>query len=165
VVAAHGDRFVLRTDTTVGGGVVLDPSPPRSLGPRNGRPATVEPPTPPPPREAAVDETLAAEADASLELTGFEPIPLERPLAEWLERAGRAVRVGDGLAVGRAAYDHARAAAVEECAREGSITLARFRDLIGTSRRPAQLLLERFDADGVTRRVGDARVLRRRATP
>ena len=45
----------------------------------------------------------------------------------------------------------------------GEITLARFRDLLGTSRRPAQLLLERFDADGVTRRVGDARVLRRAA--
>ena len=45
----------------------------------------------------------------------------------------------------------------------GSITLARFRDLLGTSRKPAQLLLERFDADGLTRRVGDERVLRRKA--
>ena len=31
------------------------------------------------------------------------------------------------------------------------------------ARKPAQLLLERFDADGLTRRVGDERVLRRRA--
>ena len=38
-----------------------------------------------------------------------------------------------------------------------------FRDLLGTGRKPAQLLLERFDADGLTRRVGDERVLRRRA--
>ena len=29
VVAARGDRVVLRTETTVGGGTVLDPSPPR----------------------------------------------------------------------------------------------------------------------------------------
>src|SRR5204863_284230 len=29
VVAARGDRVVLRTHTTVGGGLVLDPSPPR----------------------------------------------------------------------------------------------------------------------------------------
>ncbi|TML32931.1 MAG: hypothetical protein E6G29_12730, partial [Actinobacteria bacterium] len=43
------------------------------------------------------------------------------------------------------------------------ITLARFRDLIGSSRKTSQLLLERFDADGVTRRVGDERVLRRSA--
>ena len=33
VVAARGDRVVLRTDTTVGGGVVLDPAPPRRLDP------------------------------------------------------------------------------------------------------------------------------------
>src|SRR5436309_3192575 len=33
VVAARGDRVVLRTETTVGGGVVLDPAPPRRLDP------------------------------------------------------------------------------------------------------------------------------------
>jgi selenocysteine-specific elongation factor len=43
------------------------------------------------------------------------------------------------------------------------ITLAGFRDALGISRRPAQLLLERFDADGLTRRVGDERVLRKAA--
>ena len=39
-------------------------------------------------------------------------------------------------------------------------TAVRFRDLLGASRKTAQLLLERFDADGVTRRIGDERVLR-----
>ena len=67
------------------------------------------------------------------------------------------------MAVGVAAYADARRLLVEECEATGSITLARFRDLLGTSRKPAQLLLERFDADGVTRRQGDERVLRRRA--
>ena len=33
VVAARGDRVVLRTETTVGGGLVLDPAPPRRLEP------------------------------------------------------------------------------------------------------------------------------------
>src|SRR5437899_521691 len=33
VVAARGDRVVLRTETTVGGGTVLDPAPPRKLEP------------------------------------------------------------------------------------------------------------------------------------
>ena len=42
-------------------------------------------------------------------------------------------------------------------------TLAQFRDALGVGRKTAQLYLERFDADGVTRRVGDARVLRRRS--
>jgi selenocysteine-specific elongation factor len=65
--------------------------------------------------------------------------------------------------VSAATYERARALLVEECASAGEITLARFRDLLGTGRRPAQLLLERFDADGVTRRAGDRRVLRRAA--
>jgi selenocysteine-specific elongation factor len=162
IVAAAGDRFVLRTETTVGGGVVLDPAPARGAARQRPEPvATSPPPSPPPP--VRVDAHAAAEADASLELAGYEAIPVDRATAEHLERERRAVRVGDGLAVGRAAYDRARETVVEECGRAGSITLARFRDLLGTSRRPAQLLLERFDADGVTRRVGDARVLRRRA--
>jgi selenocysteine-specific elongation factor len=42
------------------------------------------------------------------------------------------------------------------------ITLAQFRDALGVGRKTAQMLLERFDTDGVTRRVGDGRVLRRR---
>ena len=50
-----------------------------------------------------------------------------------------------------------------EAAAAGEITLARFRDLAGVGRRDAQLLLERMDVDGVTRRVGDRRVLRRAA--
>jgi selenocysteine-specific elongation factor len=83
-------------------------------------------------------------------------------LAGYLEEAGDLVRVGDGYAVGREAYEQARASLVEECERAGSIRLARFRDLLGVGRRSAQLLLERFDADGLTRRVGEERVLRRR---
>jgi len=100
-----------------------------------------------------------------LEAAGFAPVKVEdAELARFLEEAGRLVRLGDGLAVGSAAYEKARQLLVEECGAAGSITLARFRDLLGTGRKPAQLLLERFDADGLTRRVGDARVLRRAGT-
>jgi selenocysteine-specific elongation factor len=42
---------------------------------------------------------------------------------------------------------------------EGSITLAQTRDLFGTSRKYAQALLEHLDEVGVTKRVGDTRVL------
>ena len=61
----------------------------------------------------------------------------------------------------RPAYERARELVVEECRAAGEITLARFRDLAGVGRRDAQLLLERLDQDGVTRRLGDRRVLRR----
>jgi selenocysteine-specific elongation factor len=103
--------------------------------------------------------------EAALAETGFTPIAVEdADLARFLEAQGRLVRVGDGLAIGIQAYEDAKRAVIEECEQAGQIRLARFRDLLGISRRPAQLLLERFDADGITRRVGDERVLRRGAT-
>ena len=101
---------------------------------------------------------------AELGEAGFAPVAVEdRELGGFLEREGRLVRLGDGLAIGAAAYADAKRLLLDECESEGSITLARYRDLLGTGRKPAQLLLERFDADGLTRRVGDERVLRRRA--
>jgi selenocysteine-specific elongation factor len=44
--------------------------------------------------------------------------------------------------------------------REGSITLSGVRDMFGSSRKYAQALLEHLDEKGVTKRVGDERVLR-----
>jgi selenocysteine-specific elongation factor len=110
----------------------------------------------------------AAEAEAleaRLAEAGLTPVAVDDPeLARFLESEGRLVRVGDGLAIGVDAYEQAKSRLVDECRSAGTITLARFRDLLGISRRPAQLVLERFDADGVTRRIGDERVLRRGAT-
>jgi selenocysteine-specific elongation factor len=110
-------------------------------------------------------EDEAAALEEKLDEAGLTPIPVaDADLARFLEESGRLVRVGDGLAIGVAAYEQAKRALIEECEREGKITLARFRDLLGISRRPAQLLLERFDTDGITRRIGDERVLRRSST-
>jgi selenocysteine-specific elongation factor len=109
-------------------------------------------------------EEAAERLEQALAAAGLTPVTVDDPdLAAYLEAEGRLVRVGDGLAIGTEAYERARAALVKECERAGRITLARFRDLLGISRRPAQLLLERFDADGITRRMGDERVLRRAA--
>jgi len=110
-------------------------------------------------RAAAAEELRAA-------LESAEPgaaKAVDAELARFLERQGRLVRLGDGYAVSAAAYDRAKLLLQEECAGAGRIALARFRDLVGCGRRDAQLLLERFDTDGITRRVGDARMLRRRA--
>jgi selenocysteine-specific elongation factor len=245
VVAARGDRFVLRGATTLGGGRVLDPAPPRhsderrfALVERGDVAALVHAPVPlarirhlgeprgleragewvfsrawldelraelrarleaadpldpgvPPPHgswAAAVVPLLglerrgaklylpgasaslgdrseaAARLERELQAADLAPVKVGDPaLAAHLERIGSLVRLGDGLAIGRPAYERARETLLSECERAGSITLARFRDVLGISRRPAQLLLERFDADGLTRRVGDERVLRRAA--
>jgi selenocysteine-specific elongation factor len=107
---------------------------------------------------AAAELGARADAAAALEAQlGVEPVKVDdAALARYLEGVGRLVRVGDGHAISPAAYEQARALLVD------GITLAQFRDALGVGRRTAQMLLERFDADGVTRRVGDARVLRRR---
>jgi selenocysteine-specific elongation factor len=243
VVAARGDRVVLRAGTTVGGGVVLDPAPPRHVSEarmeqvergdvaatvhepvreeslsRLGEPVGLEragawvfsrawldelradldarldradplDPGVPPPAAPWSDEIVPllglerrgaklyrpgaiadlgarAEAAAALEAQlGLEPTKVDdAALARYLEEQGQLVRVGDGYAVSAQAYAAARAALVGECEAAGRITLARFRDLLGVGRKTAQLLLERLDADGITRRVGDERVLRRRGT-
>jgi selenocysteine-specific elongation factor len=263
VVAARGDRVVLRRETTVGGAVVLDPAPPRGRDaardrllaqgdPRSIVLALVHAPV-------RVDELAAralldgAEleegldavrvvddwtfADAWLEETAsqvearlraraetspLEPglalaellpgepwapvvlplLPVERrgataylpgaaarlgaraeaahaleqalvagglvatkaddpELARFLETDGSLVRLGDGYVVSAGAYEVAQDLVRTECGSAGEITLARFRDLAGVGRRDAQLLLERMDIDGLTRRLGDRRVLRR----
>ncbi|MDP9105988.1 MAG: SelB C-terminal domain-containing protein, partial [Candidatus Eremiobacteraeota bacterium] len=48
--------------------------------------------------------------------------------------------------------------------RDGPITMARFRDAVGTTRKYAVPLMEWFDATGVTVRDGDVRALRAAAT-
>ncbi|RDI75886.1 selB: selenocysteine-specific translation elongation factor [Gaiella occulta] len=105
---------------------------------------------------AALEAELAAAGVAAAKVDDAE-------LARFLEAQGRLVRLGDGFAVGAGGYEVARDLLVQECRAAGEITLARFRDLAGVGRRDAQLLLERFDQDGLTRRIGDRRVLRRAA--
>jgi selenocysteine-specific elongation factor len=225
VVAARGDRVVLRAGTTVGGGRVLDPAPPRHAdAERFERAAKGEVLIYAPVQdeagawvysdewlhelEAELDDAIAnadpldpgvtapntpwaaavlarldferrgarlyrlgstgalgdreEEARALEQELGREPIKVtDQALARFLEGQGRLVRVGDGYAITPAAYNDARNTLFSEFEQADTITLARFRDLIDTSRKTAQLLLERFDADGLTRRVGDARVLRR----
>jgi selenocysteine-specific elongation factor len=260
VVAARGDRVVLRTETTVGGGTVLDPAPPRSLDPRRlevlerGDPEEIvrllvrEPVTgtslqargvlapaelarglaaleqagdwyfarewldelrasarerlarraeespldpglplaellPPEPWAQSVapllhverrggkafhpgaaprlGEKTAAAEELEARLASDDLVRLDdRELAAYLEAEGRLKRVGDGLAVSTELYERGR----EVLQKLSPITLAGFRDALGTSRRTAQLLLERFDSDGLTRRVGDERVLRKAAS-
>ena len=85
-----------------------------------------------------------------------------RRILDVLARRGVLVRVEKDLWFAREAVEEARARLVVRLADEGRVTLAEFRDLLGCGRRNAQALLELFDREGLTRRVGDARVARRR---
>jgi len=71
---------------------------------------------------------------------------------------GYAVRVADGVVYGTGELTAIEARVKEILDTNGSITLAEFRDVFGTSRKYAQAVLEYLDRQRITRRVGDARV-------
>jgi selenocysteine-specific elongation factor len=107
---------------------------------------------------AALGAKAAAAAALEARLAEEEIVRVDdRQLAAYLEDAGSLRRVGDGFAVSTALYERGR----DALAALDPITLAAFRDSLGVGRRTAQLLLERYDGDGLTLRRGDVRVLRR----
>lgn len=72
---------------------------------------------------------------------------------------GDLVQVSPEVLFLRETYEEMVARIRSHIREHGSITLAQVRDLFGTSRKYAQALLEYLDSVGVTRRVGDERVL------
>jgi selenocysteine-specific elongation factor len=184
LLARAGDRVVVRAiapPDTLGGGVVLDPA-----ARRHGRRPEVlerlqrlrrgEPEPEPTPEAAPAPEPAAPEPaplpasalalEQRLRAAGHEP-PSESELdpadLRALRDAGRAVRVGRAMYAHPDAVATVRARVEAVIAAEGSITLARLRDELATSRRYAQALLEHLDAERVTKRLpDDSRVLRRR---
>jgi hypothetical protein len=98
----------------------------------------------------------ASELEAKLDREGIAKVE-DRQLAAFLEERDRLRRVGDGFAVSIELYARGRMLLPTL----DPITIASFRDALGVGRRTAQLLLERYDADGLTLRRGDVRVLRR----
>jgi len=77
-----------------------------------------------------------------------------------LAQRGDIVRVSDDVAFSSRGYAAAVELVRELIAANGSVTGAQLRDRMGASRRPVLALLEHLDSERVTRRVGDARVLR-----
>ncbi|TMC00772.1 MAG: selenocysteine-specific translation elongation factor [Chloroflexi bacterium] len=77
-----------------------------------------------------------------------------------LAQRGEIVRLSDDVAFTRDAYEQGVGAVKELIAGAGSVSVAQLRDRLGASRRPMLALLEYLDGAKVTRRVGDARVLR-----
>jgi selenocysteine-specific elongation factor len=183
LVPAAGDRLVIRSlapPDTIGGGVVLDPAPPRH-GPSRELTARLarlergeaEPeapaPAPAPAPAAPAPSPLTAAALAvedELRAAGAEP-PLDADLEApgelaALREAGRIVRLGPAMHIHAEPLAAIRGRLVALLEAEGELSLARFRDELGTSRKYAQALLEHFDAERVTLRRGEVRTLRRR---
>lgn len=76
-----------------------------------------------------------------------------------LVEQGRLVKIAEGLYLHADAVLAAEKVLREVLAAQGRVTVAQFRDAIGSSRKVAVPLLEYFDSIRMTRRIGDVRVL------
>jgi selenocysteine-specific elongation factor len=76
-----------------------------------------------------------------------------------LATEGSAVRMSDTLYLSRASYDRMIEMLKGHYAKKPEMTVAEFRDLLGTTRKYALPYLEHLDSNGVTLRVGDVRKL------
>jgi len=82
-------------------------------------------------------------------------------LLDHLVASGSLVKLSPAIVFDCDAYRDAERRVVAYLEEHGQITLGEVRDLLGTSRKYAQALIEYLDRMRVTKRVGDARVLRR----
>lgn len=79
-------------------------------------------------------------------------------LLQYLLRAGELVKVGENLYFPRETLRAAREHVAEYLREKGEISVGELRDLLQTSRKYALPLLEYFDKERLTRRVGDKRL-------
>ena len=83
-----------------------------------------------------------------------------RDLLAHLARDGRLVRARDDLWFDRDAVDALRERVRNHLREHGRLSTQQYKELIGTTRRTAVPLMELFDAEHLTMRSGDTRVLR-----
>jgi selenocysteine-specific elongation factor len=80
-----------------------------------------------------------------------------RSVVQALARAGVVVEL-DGVVFAKSALDDARARIARIVVEKESITIGDVRDLLGSSRKYVLPIVNRMDAEGVTRRRGDLRI-------
>ena len=120
-----------------------------------------------PGRTVALDEHQQRQVDqllARLQEQGTRPetdSSLSPELLEYLEAQRLIVRLKGGVNLERETYERMLAATRDLLEDKERVTLADVRDRLETSRKIAQAFLEHLDTIRVTRRVGDARVLRK----
>jgi len=124
-----------------------------------------------PEQSAFIDRFAPIDPAQPLVPAPFEPLVLEirrttiagmSTALDTLLSDGRLVRVGEHLYRGTQ-MNEIRNRLIQTLRAEKRVTAARFRDVVGTSRKYAVPLLEHFDSAGVTVRDGDMRALRNRS--
>ncbi|MCY3914141.1 MAG: selenocysteine-specific translation elongation factor [Chloroflexi bacterium] len=122
----------------------------------------------PPGQSAAPHGPEADRFLAALDQGGFAPPDLpalarsqgaSSALLDALATAGELVRITPTFGLTQAGYARWREAIGEAFAASDQITVKQLRDQLGTSRKYVLAFLEHLDAQAVTRRVGEARIL------
>ncbi len=117
-----------------------------------------------------VDENMRGRILTTLSANGFQP-PLKSDLAESLSikdkelgdllrllaNEGALVRINDSLYMTREHYDNMLSILRSFFAKKQDMSVAEFRDILGTSRKYALPMLEYLDSHKITLRVGDVR--------
>jgi selenocysteine-specific elongation factor len=116
-------------------------------------------------QQAMVDHLLAVFAHTPFapptQQESLRQLGEEAELLESLIEQGLLLRVGGDVLFRPADFDEMVRQVEAFLGERGAITLGETRDLLQTSRKYVQALLEELDARRITRRVGDLRVLRR----
>jgi selenocysteine-specific elongation factor len=124
------------------------------------------------------EESVAARMRADAASAGLEP-PTPREWAEklgvdlealrnvlaHLEREGSLVRTPGDLWFDRAAVDDLRERIIAHLREHETLDTQTYKSLIGTTRKWAVPLMEFFDAEHLTMRAGENRILRRKRDP
>jgi len=122
--------------------------------------------------KAAVSDEDKARVLKVLEERGFNPPDKKELAAElrveekrvsdvlgFLGKEGYAVRINESLYLSRSAFERMIDLLREHFARKPEMTVAEFRDILGTTRKYALPYLEYLDSNNITLRVGDVRKL------
>ncbi|MFL2759666.1 MAG: selenocysteine-specific translation elongation factor [Dehalococcoidia bacterium] len=87
-------------------------------------------------------------------------LEIDDDILNFLLEKGRLVKVADGVVFSREVFDEMLVGLRDYITQNDEITVGDFRDLYQTSRKYALAVLDYLDQQQVTKRVGDARVLR-----
>jgi selenocysteine-specific elongation factor len=113
------------------------------------------------PIERRIRESLSHKPFDPLPRREIEPDRRAQHVLRFLIESGEVIEVGPDAVLLRDNFEHMKARITEFISKNGPTTVSELRQALGSSRRIMVPLLERLDRDGVTRRVGDQRMLGR----
>jgi selenocysteine-specific elongation factor len=117
-----------------------------------------------PEHRVAVSAQQQSEMDAFVAALAGDPFPANQPtiapqMLALLVEQNRVERAADGVIFEAKVYEKLAGTVTAHLRANGTVTVAKVRDMLGTSRKFALALLEHLDEEKVTRRNGDERVL------